>query len=106
MGVNISQFKISKIEGEFGDYDLQETDFDFIRYWGDRIVAEAEGLECEYLNLGGVGRDAHTFWRPKNVDAAIEWCNKELPSDASKKRWITEFEKMRTDSTLYFYNGW
>lgn len=103
MGVNISQYTI--VNQADGTVLTTRTDFDYIRYAGDRDVASADRLECEYLELGDV-RDGWIYWRPKDIDAAIEWCKQRLPTEWSKNRWITEFEKMRTDKTLYFYNGY
>lgn len=97
MGVNISQHKI------VGDKAVR-TDFDFIRYTGDRDIASTEGFERVWVYLGDP-RDDWSYWRPRDLDLAIQWCKEHL-CEAAQRRWITEFEKMKTDETLYFYNGW
>lgn len=105
MGVNISQYKIVEDATRRDGFLLSRTEFDYIRYTGDREIASTDEFEREWLELGDP-RDECVYWRPKDIDATIEWCRANLPTEGSKVRWITEFEKMKTDKTLYFYNGW
>lgn len=94
MGLNISQHRIT----------LKRTDFDFIRYAGDKEFATTDDFERNYLSVGHP-RDGEQYWRPTRIKSAIDWVILNIPEE-NQPRLLKALEEMEDDLSLYFYNGW
>lgn len=111
MGINIFTYRllehVSEPNGNYPPHQYWKKeryeDWDWGRHTGDREFASADFEWIEVVD----NPDSHDFSdcynRPKDIDKAIEWVNKNIQPEGNRQRLINLLEAMRIDDKLFIH---
>lgn len=94
MGVNISVYKVDTNSA------LEDSEWDWFRYSGDREFASIDNFERVYLSHDGLD-----LWRPEQISNAVEWVRENIHEE-NQLRLLEILERMETDPQLWFESSW
>jgi hypothetical protein len=104
MGIHIIPYIVGeRIEYDYGDKMLETKEyrqFDSVRQVGDSDFVFQSDFEWKRLQDNPDKPDyERDYRRPKNIDTAIKWINKNIPTNSA--RLIQLMEDMKANPNLY-----